>query len=136
MNSEQALYIRYRVEKAKESLEAAKKIFSISLQGCINRLYYACFYCAIAALLLEGKETRRHATVCRLFRDTFVRTVRFPARLGGFYAQMFDQRMRGDYEDMVVFEESDVEEWIVNTSVFVDTVSTFIDNRLRELEHE
>jgi len=134
MNEEILTYIRYRLEKAQDALKTAKVIFPMTLDGTVSRLYYACFYCAIAALLLENKSTRRHATVCRLFNDTFIATGTIPREMGKFFTKMFEQRNRADYEDLVSFQESDVKKWIETTEQFVQQVSDFVKHQIKEKE--
>lgn len=45
-------YVRYRLEKAEETYQAAVILYNASQwNSVINRLYYACFYTASALLL-------------------------------------------------------------------------------------
>jgi uncharacterized protein (UPF0332 family) len=54
-------YIDYRLSKAKEALEAAKLLAeNDSWNGCINRLYYSCYYAVSALLLKNGIATQTH----------------------------------------------------------------------------
>lgn len=134
MKNELVTYINYRLEKAREALDMAKLMFPRSLSGTVNRLYYACFYCVIAALLIEGKSTRRHATAVLLFQDTFTRKGLLPAEMGKFFSRIFDLRIKGDYADLIEFDEPGVKPLIDQTEQFVQYVSGYVLNRLKEGE--
>ena len=134
MTYDKIVYVRYRLEKARDALQDARILFPASLHGTVSRLYYACFYAASAALMLEGKETRRHATVCRLFKDAFVKTGHVPVQTGKFLPVIFDQRLKADYGDLVTFKRDMVEGWITETERFIGIVGELVEKRLSELE--
>jgi uncharacterized protein (UPF0332 family) len=48
----------------------------------------------------------------------------------------FDHRMRGDYEDLLTFEEDDVKDWIGRAEEFVRVVIAFVEKRLQDLPSE
>ena len=109
-------------------------MFPQSLSGTVNRLYYACFYCVIAALLIEGKSTRRHATAVLLFQDVFTTKGLLPVEMGKFYSRIFHLRIKGDYADLAIFEEAEVKALITQTEEFVQFVSEYVLKRLKEIE--
>jgi uncharacterized protein (UPF0332 family) len=45
MTAERDAHVRYRLERARATLEEAKALFGLGLlHGAVNRLYYGCFY--------------------------------------------------------------------------------------------
>ncbi|MFN3690486.1 MAG: HEPN domain-containing protein, partial [Fimbriimonadales bacterium] len=77
MMSEEAKenYIRYRLERAHESLEAAKVLAAANLfPEAVSRLYYAAFYAVNALLLQHDLSSRKHTGVQALFNKHFVKT--------------------------------------------------------------
>lgn len=102
-------YIKYRLEKADETLEAAQVLLQNKLwNSTVNRLYYACFY-AINALLVQNEITAQtHTGVKTQFFLKFVKTGRVSKELGKLYSDLFDGRQKGDYNDFYDFEEETV----------------------------
>ena len=65
--------VRYRLEQADESLQAASILIEKKLlRPSINRSYYAMYYAVLALLAIEKKETSKHSGVISLFDKEFV----------------------------------------------------------------
>jgi uncharacterized protein (UPF0332 family) len=107
MNPEhRAAYIGYRFKRAVESLEEANILCDNGKwNATINRLYYACFYSAIALLLKHDIEVKTHDGARLKFGLHFVKTGVIDIRYGKLYSQLFDYRQKGDYGDMYDFDE-------------------------------
>jgi uncharacterized protein (UPF0332 family) len=120
MNAERDVLIRYRLERARETLvEADLMAQSGHWNGCVNRLYYACFYAVTALLLRHDLSAGKHAGVRSLFNRHFVRPGTISAILGKLYRDLFESRQQGDYQDLVRFEEQQVRPWISEAHRFV-----------------
>ena len=93
-------YIQYRINLAKETLQAAnllaEKEHWISV---INRLYYACFYAISALLYKDNINATTHSGVKRQFSKYYITTGKIDKKLGKFYSKIFDLRHQGDYGD-------------------------------------
>jgi len=64
-------YIRYRLEKAEETLKVAQVNGNLGFWNtCVNRLYYASFYAITALLLQNDHPTQTHKGVKTLFFST------------------------------------------------------------------
>lgn len=73
--------------------------------AAINRLYYACFY-AVGALLAKNKITAHtHQGVKQMFGLHFVVTGKVSNEYACFYSQLFNDRVSGDYDDFLFFDE-------------------------------
>lgn len=127
-NDERRSYVRYRLERADESLTAADVLATAGLWNrCVNSLYYACFYAVNALLFQSGRSSRRHSGVLHLFQRDFVRTGQVPIEFGRFYQLMFERRQAGDYRDLVWFEAAEVRPWIDQAREFVKRVTDLIE---------
>jgi uncharacterized protein (UPF0332 family) len=123
--------IRYRREKARETLEDATILFhSGRLFSALNRIYYALF-CEVAALLsTEDLSSGKHTGIRSLFNEHFVKTGKVPVELGRFYSRMYDFRQKGDYGDFIEFEKEKVKEWLDQASTFIDKMDAIIENKI------
>ena len=100
MTDGQAELIRYRLSRAKETLEEANELVNSGhLYGAANRIYYACFYAVVALILTENLSSSKHSGVIGLFNKNFVRTGDIPKTMGKLYSRMFDNRLESDYGD-------------------------------------
>ncbi|MEL6469893.1 MAG: HEPN domain-containing protein [Cyanobacteria bacterium J06623_4] len=94
MNESQALL----VEKARESLKAAKILSDESMYGfATSRAYYSMFYIAQAFLLGEGLTFSSHAAVISSFGKTFAKTQRLPSKYHRYLIDAAQVRTDSDY---------------------------------------
>ncbi len=101
--------VRYRLEKAKETLEYAHLLIeSKRWNSAINRLYYSAFYATIALLLNENYKTTTHNGVKSIFSEQFIKKNIIPQEFGKKYSQLFTWRQKGDYADLFDFTEEKV----------------------------
>jgi len=57
-------YVKYRIEKAYQTYEAAKVLSDNGFwNSAVNRLYYSIFFAANALLVLNGIESKKHSTL-------------------------------------------------------------------------
>ena len=125
-------YIEYRLKRAEECLQTAKRNFPHDLETVINRLYYACFYCVISALLCKNLHTKSHKGVNILFNKHFVKTKLVPLKLAKFYMQILDRRYEADYMDFTEFDEKQVQKWIEQTENFIKFMKNLITDSIGE----
>ena len=112
--------IRYRLERAHETLEEAEILAQAGhWNACVNRLSYACFYAATALLLREGLSAAKHAGVRSLFNEHLVRSGRVPHDIASVFNRLLDKRQEGDYADLMQFHEQQVRPWIADARQFV-----------------
>jgi uncharacterized protein (UPF0332 family) len=90
-SAERDAYVKYRIEKAEETYEAASLLVEHGKwNSAINRLYYAAYY-AISALLAKAEiETKSHAGVKTQFLLHYVKTGKIETRLGKLFSDLFD----------------------------------------------
>jgi len=97
--------VRYWWSKARDSLASARREFEAgSYSYAMNRLYYAAFYGACAALLERQQSFRKHSGVRAAFHRQFIKTGLLDMKWGRLYDQLFEDRQEGDYVVFVSFE--------------------------------
>lgn len=127
MTSEEKALVQYRQDRAREALEEAKLLFDSGyLHTYVNRLYYACFYAVSALLLSQGQSTSKHTHLRALLHKEFVRSGQVSIEHGQFFDLLFNNRQKGDYSDLVVFEADEVGPWLKQATHFVDCVAHLI----------
>ena len=101
--------VKYRLERAKETLEDAQLLIeSKRWNSAINRLYYSAFYAVIALLLNENHKTTTHNGVKSIFSEQFIKNNIISQEFGKKYSQLFTWRQKGDYADLFDFTEEKV----------------------------
>jgi len=94
-------FARYRLNKAKETLETAKMIFKDGkdFTSANNRAYYAIFYAIRAVLAIKEIDFKRHKDVLSYFNKEYVNKAIFPKIIGRKIAQAQRIREDSDYDD-------------------------------------
>lgn len=115
--------IKYRLQRARESLNDAQTLFNAgSLYSTVNRIYYAMFYSVIGLLLSENLSSSKHSGVKALFSKEFVNKGIVGKNLGSFYSEMFEKRQKSDYKDLVEFKKEDVQKWLKKAEEFINKI--------------
>jgi len=127
--------IRYRLERAQESLADARLLADAARwNACVNRLYYSCFYAVSALLVRDGLSSSRHTGVRSLFNRHYVRTGKVPRELARIYNDLFERRQEGDYADFVRFHADQVRPWIPRTAAFIAHIAALLGNDQPQVE--
>jgi len=120
-------YIKYRLDRADETLEAAQVLLQNKLwNSVVNRLYYACFYSINALLVRNGISAQTHSGVKTQFFLHFVKSDKISKDLGKLYADLFDGRQKGDYSDFYDFEEKTVTSLYNQSTELIEKVKELI----------
>ena len=128
--------IKYRRERAVETLEDARMMFERKrLFSAVNRIYYALFYEIIALLHTKNLSSPKHTGIRALFNQHFVKTGIVDVEIGKFYSKMFDLRQESDYDDLVYFEEEKVKDWLETAEDHMKKLEKCIDKEMTESGH-
>jgi uncharacterized protein (UPF0332 family) len=101
--------VRYRLQRAKDTLEDARILADNQRwNSAINRLYYASYYAVTALLLDADLNPSTHNGAKSNFTEHFVKTNRIDKEYGKIYSQLFTWRQKGDYDDLFDFSEDKV----------------------------
>ena len=126
---ERKTIVKYSLERAKESLlDVHFSIQNNRWSNAANRLYYACFYAAIALLINDGHETRTHNGVRTLLEKHYVKTGIITAKSIQVYYKSFSLRQTGDYDDLAIITEDDVLPLIEPAENFISEIENLIKN--------
>jgi uncharacterized protein (UPF0332 family) len=124
MTAEEWSLVQYRLSRARDAVNEAELLLEAGyLHAFVNRLYYACFYAVSALLLSKGISTSRHSHLRGLLHKEFIRPGVIPVKYGQLFDLLFNNRQKGDYSDLVVFQSEQVKEWLPQTREFVDYIS-------------
>jgi uncharacterized protein len=108
--NERSEYAKHRVKSAYKTIEAAKLLAEHQhWNSAMNRLYYAAFYAVNALLIANNFQTKSHSGAKTMFSQHFVKSGKFDKKYGRLLSELFDNRQKGDYENIVDFEEDYVE---------------------------
>ena len=128
---EKKAIVEYRLDKAKDTLlDVSISIQNNRWNNAANRLYYACFYAAIALLINDGHEARTHSGVRALLGLHYVKTGIIDEELSQAYQKTFHLRQTGDYDDLAIVTENDVKPLVEPAEKFIAHVEDLIKNHL------
>ena len=123
--------VKFRLEKANDTFaEISVLIENKFYRTAANRLYYACFYAAIALLINDGYETRTHKGVKTLLGLHYIKENRIEKSFGKMYDQLFYLRQTGDYEDWVNINEEDIKPLLEPAGKFIAEIENLINKEL------
>lgn len=119
---------QYRRERAHETLA---EIPYLREQGyyntATNRLYYACYYAAVALLTKHHIPTSSHAGVKAMLGLHFVSKGLISKESGRAFSNLFDSRQRGDYDDFVYSTQEEVDELYPKAQRFIEEVDALLE---------
>ena len=119
--------VNYRLERAYESLKEAKVMARESFyNAAINRLYYACYYAAVALLLQYDIPAQTHNGVKTMLGMHFVSKGKLPISAGKTFATLFEKRHSGDYDDFVYCDKQMVDELFPMAQQFIESVKDIL----------
>jgi uncharacterized protein len=120
MTDGQRELVRYRMERALETLQEARLMLEGGhLHGAANRVYYACFYAVVALLLTKDLSSPKHSGIMALFNRHFIKEGVLPLEMGKFYSSVFDRRLEGDYGAVVELKEEDIRTDLAEAQAFI-----------------
>lgn len=124
-----------KIRDAKEMLEVAALNYQYEFyNSAVNRLYYACFHIASAALIsINIDDVKRHEGVRNMFSLHFIKEGRISSKWSSFYATMFSSRSNADYDNFKIYTKEQIEEMQPLVEEFV---STLIDYVCKEMNIE
>jgi uncharacterized protein (UPF0332 family) len=127
VNNKEAL-IKYRIERCKETIEEANLAIENNRSHLAeNRIYYSIFYIVSALALKNNFSTSKHSQLKGWFNKNFILTGKIAKELGEIYYNVFENRMEGDYEDLVSFEIEDVKKDYQDMLRFVEEIGKLLE---------
>jgi len=128
---ERKQYVKYRIDSAYKTVEAAKLLAQKGFwNSAINRLYYAIFYAVNALLVLNDIPTKSHSATKSKFSQHFIKTGKVDKKYGKLLAQLYDWRQKGDYENIFDYDEESVKPLFEPVNEMIDIIEQEIKNAL------
>jgi uncharacterized protein (UPF0332 family) len=128
---EKRTLVKYRLERANESIKAVRLLFENKLFiPSMNRIYYSMFYSVQALLVLDEKAFSKHGQVKAYFNKEFIKSGIFPKEFGKLFNAVFEYRQKFDYVDLLMPEEKLISDYIAEAQKFIDRISSFLNNKL------
>ncbi len=123
-------FARYRLNKAKETLETARMIFNDGkdFTSANNRAYYAIFYAIRAVLAIDEIDFKRHKDVLAYFNKEYVNKEKFPKMIGRKISQAQRIREDSDYDDDYEPSLEKTEQQINTAQELIDLVEEYVNN--------
>lgn len=125
--------IRYRLERADESLEEAGIMAEREhYNTAVNRLYYACFY-AVQALLLEHHiAATTHAGVKAMLGLHFISNGIIAIEHGKTFNTLFEKRHSSDYEAFAYCDKPLVDDLTPMAEAFILRIKELLANNMTD----
>ena len=102
-------YVKYRLESAYKTFEAAEILAKNGYwNSAVNRLYYSLFYAVNALLVANRIITKSHSSVKSQFSLHFVKSGKIDKKYGRLFSELYDWRQKGDYENIFDYDEESV----------------------------
>ena len=118
---------RYRQQRAHETIAEIPYLCEKGFfNTATNRLYYACYYAAVALLTKMHISTTTHAGVKTMLGMHFVSKGLISKESGRAFTNLFDSRQHGDYDDFVYSTREEVEELIPKAQRFIQEVDALL----------
>ena len=123
-------YAKYRMERAKEDLDAAQLLFDAgNYRIANNRAYYAIFHAMRAVLVFDNFDSSKHSGVIAEFRRRYIKEGIFPIEISKMIGSAFTIRNASDYDDMFIASKSETEEQINNAEYVYRILSEYISRQ-------
>jgi uncharacterized protein (UPF0332 family) len=119
--------IDYRLDEAVEALRDAELLLDAGRhRSAANRLYYAAFYAAIAALLTKHLEYSKHSAVIAFFDKELIRTGILPKEYSRTLHQAFNERQQDDYMPFVELDPDELKQLLESVRDMVKGISVYV----------
>ena len=121
---------RYRLERAKEDLQAAGINHDSGLfKASINRSYYAIFHAMRAVNILDGFDASKHSSVIAHFNQYFVHTGEFDRGIYKIIDGAYRIREKCDYSDFFLVSKKDSANQLMLAESFVKKVEYYLSKK-------
>jgi len=119
--------IEYRINQVWETVnEADLMIKNSSFRAAVNRIYYSMFYLLLALGLKYEFSTSKHQQLIGWFNKNFILTGKINRKYGKILRKVYQNRVKGDYEPIVNFDEETVKSMFTDMKEFIATIMKLI----------
>ena len=133
-NSSKAL-VSYRLESAREKLNAAEGLFEKCLyKDSVSRSYYAIFTAARALLAVKRLDSSKHSGVIALFNQHFIKTGKIRKTASKWLERAKLYREQADYGDFYIVSAEEAEAQIESAREFITEIESAIDKLKEDID--
>jgi uncharacterized protein (UPF0332 family) len=119
--------VKYRIERAYDTLKEADYNAKGGLYNiAMNRLYYACYYAASAALISIGVSTQTHSAVRTMLALHFVKDGKLAKKHLTTLTLLFHNRQSSDYDDFICNDKQTFDENRILAQECVDAIGSLL----------
>ena len=120
----------YRYRRSQETLAEVPSLKQLGYYNtAVNRLYYACYYAAVALLIRHGINPGTHAGVKQMIGMHFVATGRMSRETGRSFSLLFERRHSSVYDDFAYSTEEEVNELLPKAKTFIEAVGLLLEEQ-------
>ena len=117
----------YRMSQSHEALHDAEFLLNARrYRATANRLYYACFYAVVAALLTRRLQYSKHSAVIAFFDKEFIGTGRLPKEYSRTLHRAFNERQQDDYMPFVELNAEEIKDLFNNVQALVQGIGQYV----------
>ena len=125
---DRAALVKYRMERSDETIQEA----IYSAQGgwynlAVNRLYYACYYAAVAVLISKSVETQSHSGVRTMMALHLVKEGILAKEHRTTFTSLFHSRQSSDYDDFVKCDVDTYNDFLLKAKNCIDALKKIIE---------
>jgi uncharacterized protein (UPF0332 family) len=123
--------IKYRLSKSKETFAEVKILINLKYYNtAINRLYYSAFYAVLGLLLKFNISAKTHSGVRSMFGLNFISQNKISIKSGQIFSNLFDKRLKCDYNDFYETTYQDVMELLEPTELLINEIEIYINQQV------
>lgn len=131
------LLIAYRIERAYGSLKEAKLMAQGGFYNAsINRLYYACYYMAVALFLKNNISAQTHSGVKTMLGMHFTSKGKLSISASKIFTTLFEKRHSSDYDDFVYCDQEMFDELYPKAEAFIEEIKKLIKSSCNTTEKD
>ena len=124
---------KYRLTKAEETLETAKRDMNAEdYASANNRAYYCIFHAMRAVIALDGEDYKKHSAVIARFTMNYLKTEILSREYGKLISNASLIRNRSDYEDFYFCSIEDTQKLVEGAEDFLRSVNAYLQQRYAE----
>ena len=124
---------KYRLTKAEETLETAKRDMNAEdYASANNRAYYCIFHAMRAVIALDGEDYKKHSAVIARFTMNYLKTEILPRDYGKLISNASLIRNRSDYEDFYICSIEDTQKLVEGAEDFLRSVNAYLQGKYAE----
>ena len=124
---------KYRLTKAEETLETAKRDMNAEdYASANNRAYYCIFHAMRAVIALDGEDYKKHSAVIARFTMNYLKTEILSREYGKLISNASLIRNRSDYEDFYICSIEDTQKLVEGAEDFLHSVNAYLRQKYTE----